>query len=138
MVMNSTSNGLSADLLRDLAESSLLQLEEDERIWKLYIFRPEAGRTTHLEHRIYSKLKADGRLSLVTFAVHTPSAGKQTRSAVARVPDLSVDALDQIIERIRQETNTGSSEYEEMDLSHLDTVAEQLEYLRTQGEVDNR
>ena len=117
------------DLLADLSASGPVHLEPDERLWKVYIFRPAAGRATHLEHRIYSKLKPSGHLALVTFAAHRPNGGPPVRSGVARVPELSREDLGHIIDTIRRQTNAADDEYAEVDLSHLATLPEQLEYL---------
>ena len=57
------------DLLHDLSTKDLLQLTSGERLWRLFIFRPLAGRATRLEHRIYTKIKSDGHLAMVSFAV---------------------------------------------------------------------
>lgn len=125
-------NGV-AGVIRDLTADGLLPLDDGERLWKLYIFRPEAGRATGLEHRIYTKIKPGGNLALVTFAMHTPAAGQAARSGIARVPDISVDALDHIIDVIRRETQTGADEYTEIDLTKLPSWDEQLAYLQRLG-----
>ena len=59
------------EILDDLNVHNLLSLGPGERLWKLYCFRT-VGHATGLRHRIYTKQKADGRLALVTFAVHNP------------------------------------------------------------------
>ena len=53
----SATGALVQAVLADISASGPVQLEPDERLWKVYIFRPASGRATHLEHRIYSKLK---------------------------------------------------------------------------------
>jgi len=110
----------TAGARNDLTAGNLLA--PGERPWRLYIFRPAAGRATRLEHRIYVICKPDGRLVLVTFAVHTPVEGRAVRSGIARVPDLAVSDLDRIIEAIRRQVQ--AVEYEEVDLSRLETVKE--------------
>ncbi|MCX6030643.1 MAG: hypothetical protein NT169_15270 [Chloroflexi bacterium] len=117
-------------------EFGLLQLAPGERLWKLYIFCPAAGRATRLEHRIYTKRKADGRLALVTFAVHTPGEGRTVRSAIARVPDLAVSDLDRIIAAIRHRVQ--AVECEELDLSNMTTLEEQLEQVGRWQIADGR
>jgi hypothetical protein len=117
------------DLLADLSFTGPVHLEADERLWKVYIFRPATGRATQLEHRIYSKLKPGGYLALVTFAAHRPNGGPPVRSAVAHVPNLSREDLGHIIDSIRRQTKANEDEYHEVDLSHLATLPEQLEYL---------
>jgi hypothetical protein len=120
------------EVVRDLLVEQLLPFEEGDRLWKLYVFSPASGRATHLQHRIYSKVKPDGRLAMVTFAVHSPVEGLSTRSAIAHVPDLRAEALDHVIETIRRETQVGPDEYLEIDVSHLKSVSEQLAYVREQ------
>ena len=114
------------NLFADLVTDDLLTLGPGERLWKLYCFRPTAGNATGLEHRIYTKIKPDGRLALVTFAVHTPVEGCAVRSALARVPDLSADHLDHLITAIRSQTGATADDYDELDLSGLPTLEEQL------------
>jgi hypothetical protein len=135
MVTSSSVKATHADaeepeVVRDLLVERLLPLEEGDRLWKLYIFSPAGGRATHLQHRIYSKVKPDGHLAIVTFAVHSPVEGQAARSAIARVPDLKADALEHIIETIRRETQVGPDEDLEIDVSHLKSVSEQLAYVR--------
>jgi hypothetical protein len=143
--MNSDANCAcpgSAEILADLAATDLLQLQPDERLWKLYCFRTP-GHATGLRHRIYTKLKASGRLALVTFAAHDPqpwsnhddhaSADAEpaplagpVRSGIARVPDLSVNDLDRVVAAMRQ---SNAVVYEEIDLSAFDTLVDQLAWL---------
>jgi hypothetical protein len=114
-----------ADLLRD----NLLHIKPGERLWKLYCFWSAEGRATQLRHRIYTKLKTDGRLALVTFAVHTPAAGRSVRSNIVRVPDLPVQALDRILSAIIAERKTSSQEVDMLDLSAIDSLEEQIRQL---------
>ena len=111
----------------DLVDENLLRLEPNERLWKLYCFWSAEGRTTQLRHRIYTKVKRDGRLALVTFAVHTPVAGRSVRSNIVRVPDLPIEALDRIIGAIVAQTRSGPDEIDEFDLSSMTTLEEQLQ-----------
>lgn len=121
------------DLARDVLDERLLDLKEGERLWKVYLFRPASGRATRLEHRIYTKRKTDGRLALVTFAVHTPAGGQTVRSKIMRVPDLMPEHLDRIIEAIRAQTHAGPGEYEDIDLSEVESLDEQLDLVREGG-----
>lgn len=117
------------EILNDLLNEDLLQLEAGDRLWKLYCIRPADGVATDLRHRIYTKQKPDGTLSLVTFAVHNPG-GPQTppvRSAIARVASLTPEALDHIITAIRKQTSTEQDRCDEVDLRNLPTVEAQIE-----------
>jgi DNA-binding GntR family transcriptional regulator len=115
----------SSEVLSDLRDADLLHLAPGERLWKLYCFQAADGQATRLRHRIYTKVKADGRLALVTFAVHTPAAGRSVRSNIARVADLPAEALDRIIEAIRAQTRAAEG-FEAIDLSHLPDLDAQL------------
>jgi hypothetical protein len=120
------------EIRADLLDEDLLKLGPGERLWRLYCIRPQSGQATDLRHRIYTKHKADGRLALVTFAAHNPG-GKTVRSGIARVPDLSIESLDRIIEAIRQQTPSSGDDCETLDLGHLPTVEEQIEWLEKAG-----
>jgi hypothetical protein len=131
MTTLSYTHSCSADpeVRADLLGDNLLHIEPGERLWKLYCFWAAEGRATHLRHRIYTKLKTDGRLALVTFAVHTPVAGRSVRSNLVRVPDLPVQALDRIISAIIAQITSSSEEINELDLSAIDSLEEQLRQL---------
>lgn len=122
------------EILSDLVDQNLLELQPGERLWKLYCFR-DADHPTGLRHRIYTKKKADGRLALLTYAVHNPPAEgadandtRPVRSALARVPDLSPADLDRLIAAMRAQA--GSDICEEVDLSGQNQLADQLARLR--------
>ncbi|MEJ5198164.1 MAG: hypothetical protein WHX53_04500 [Anaerolineae bacterium] len=117
------------EVLNDLLDDDLLQLQEDERLWKLYCFRSAEGQRTQLRHRIYTKIKPNGRLALVTFAVHTPVAGRSVRSNIARVPDLPAEMLDRIIQAILAQAHIAPDGFELLDLSGFSTLAEQWDAL---------
>jgi hypothetical protein len=110
----------------DLLDGDLLHMRPGERLWKLYCFWSASGRSTQLRHRIYTKLKTDGRLALVTFAVHTPAPGQTVRSNIVRVPDLPTQALDRIIAAIIAQTHTAPQELDELDLSEIGALEQQL------------
>jgi hypothetical protein len=129
--------GGPGEILADLIDEDLLGLQPGERLWKLYCFR-DAGHPTQLRHRIYTKEKADGRLALVTFAVHNPARDgadmdetPPVRSALARVPDLSPGDLDRLIVAMRAQA--GSNACEEMDLSQNGPLENQLARLHSQA-----
>jgi hypothetical protein len=130
-----------AEILNDLITEDLLALQDGERLWKLYCFR-EAGHATGLRHRIYTKRKADGRLALITFAVHNPPHEPHSeangappepppvRSSIARVPDLSAEDLDRLIAAMRQQM--ASDACEELDLTACTALDVQFERLAIQ------
>ena len=62
--------------------------------------------------------------------------GVPQKSSVARVPKISRDQLEDIIQNVVRKTNTGPDEFEELDLSDFLTIDEQLEFLKQQDRVD--
>ena len=118
------------EVYEHLAVQDLLELLPGERLWKLFCFRTADGPTASLEHRIYTKCKPDGVLALITFAVQGPVGGPTLRSRIAHVPEISQGDLDHIIDRIRSQTDTSATEYQEVDLSHLPSLSEQWTYLQ--------
>lgn len=128
------------EILADL-DADLLNLQPGERLWKLFCFR-SPSHATGLRHRIYTVRKADGRLALVTFAVHNPlnahdghnghSTPRLVRSGIARVPDLSVGDLDHIIGAVQRQAQTTADICEEVDLTAFGTLQEQVAWLEAQ------
>ncbi|MGQ9491044.1 MAG: hypothetical protein ACUVR4_09055 [Anaerolineae bacterium] len=129
------------EILADL-DDDLLDMQPGERLWKLYCFRT-AGHATNLRHRIYTKCKPDGRLALITFAVHNPHRArdganghpirKAVRSGIARVPDLTMEDLDRIIAAIRHQVQATAETCEEIDLTRFATLQEQIAWLEEQS-----
>ena len=133
--MNDVANPCPAgpEVKADLLDDDLLRLEPGERLWKLYCFRSVAGQKTQLRHRIYTKRKQDGRLALVTFAVHTPDGQRSVRSNIARVADLPVEALDRVITAILTQIRATPEHFDELDLSGYASLAEQRAVLLGQA-----
>ena len=63
-------------------------------------------------------------------------SGIPQKNSVTRVPEISKDQLDYIIQNVVRKTNTGPDEFEELDLSMFSTIDEQLEFLKQQDRVD--
>jgi len=113
----------------------LLRIKKGERLYKFYYFRPVAGRRYHFEYRILTKEKTNGMLEMVSYNFKILS-GVPEKSSVTRVPEISKDQLENIIQNVVRKTNTGSDEFEELDLSEFSTIDEQLEFLKQQDRVD--
>ncbi len=128
--------GGPAEIVSDLIEEDLLELRPGERLWKLYCFQ-DADHPTRLRHRIYTKEKVDGRLAMLTFAVHNPPRDERdpneapsVRSALARVPDLAASDLERLIRAMQ--AAAASSACEEVDLTGQRRLDDQLAWLRNQ------
>ncbi len=62
--------------------------------------------------------------------------GVPKKSSITRVPKISKEQLDHIVQNIIRKTNTDSDEFEELDLSEFSSIDAQIEFLKRQGRVD--
>jgi hypothetical protein len=116
-------------------DNYLLRIGKGERLYKFYYFRPVAGRREHFEYRILTKEKANGMLEMVSYNFKIVS-GEPQKSSITRVPEISKDQLEDIIQNVVRKTNTGPDEFEELDLSMFSTIDEQLKFLKEYDRVD--
>ncbi len=113
----------------------LMRIGKGERLYKFYYFRPMAGRRENFEYRILTKEKKNGMLEMVSYNFKIVSSVPQ-KSSITRVPEISKDQLEDIVQNVVRKTNTGPDEFEELDLSTFSTIDEQLEFLQDQDRVD--
>jgi hypothetical protein len=113
----------------------LMRIKKNERLYKFYYFRPVAGRHYHFEYRILSKEKINGMLEMVSYNFKIEN-GVPQKSSITRVPEISEEQLDQIVQNVFRKTNTDSDEFEEVDLSEFSSIDEQIEYLKSRDRVD--
>jgi hypothetical protein len=114
----------------------LMRIKRGERLYKFYYFRPMAGRHYHFEYRILSKEKNNGMLEMVSYNFKIEN-GVPKKTSITRVPKISKEALDQIVQNVIGKTNTDSDEFEELDLSEFSSIDEQIEFLKRQDRVDS-
>ena len=62
--------------------------------------------------------------------------GVPQKSAITKVPKISKEQLEEIIQNVRMKTNTGPDEFEELDLSGFSTIDEQIDFLKQRDRVD--
>lgn len=117
-------------LLQKLINGLQLRLQAGERLWKLYFLRPARGRDQRVEHHIYTKEQADGRITLVSYNLHCTDGGQPVISGLARAKDIPKEALNQVIWNVVRKSQIGPDELEVVDLSDLATVDEQVQRLR--------
>lgn len=113
----------------------LMRIKQGERLYKFYYFRPSAGRHYHFEYRILSKEKINGMLEMVSYNFKIEN-GVSMKSSITRVPEISKEQLDQIVQNVVRKTNTDSDEFEEVDLSGYTSIAEQIEFLKQRDRID--
>ena len=115
-------------------DNYLLRIGQGERLHKFYYFRPIAGRREHFEYRILSKEKTNGMLEMVSYNFKIVSGAPQ-KSSITRVPDISKQQLEAIVQNVMRKTNTSPDEFEELDLSEFSTIDKQIEFLKQQDRV---
>ena len=113
----------------------LMRIKQGERLYKFYYFRPMAGRHYHFEYRILTKEKINGTLEMVSYNFKIQN-GEPQKSAITRVPKISKEQLDQIVQNVIIKTNTASDEFEKIDLSEFSTIDEQIEFLKRRDRID--
>ena len=113
----------------------LMRINKGERFYKFYYFRPVAGRHIHFEYRILTKEKINGMLEMVSYNFKIEN-GVPQKSSITRVPKISKEQLDEIVQNVMRKTNTSPDEFEELDLSGFSTIDEQIEFLKRRNRVD--
>lgn len=113
----------------------LIRIKKGERLYKFYCFRPVAGRHYHFEYRILTKEKINGMLEMVSYNFKIEN-GVPKKNSITRVPKISKEQLEEIVQNVRIKTNTGPDEFEELDLSGFATIDEQIEFLKRRDRVD--
>ena len=114
----------------------LMRIKKGERLYKFYYFRPMAGRHYHFEYRILSKEKINGKLEMVSYNFKIEN-GVPKKSSITRVPKISKEQLDQIVQNVTRKTNTDTDEFEELDLSEFSSIDAQIEFLKRYDRVDS-
>jgi len=113
----------------------LMKIRRGERLYKFYYFRPIAGRGEHFEYRILAKEKTNGMLEMVSYNFKI-IGGVPQKTSITRVPDISKEQLDDIVQNVMRKTNTSPDEFEELDLSGFSTIDEQIEFLKQEDRAD--
>ncbi len=113
----------------------LIRIKQGERLYKFYYFRPIAGRHFHFEYRILTKEKINSTLEMVSYNFKIDN-GVPQKSSITRVPKISKEQLEEIVQNVMRKTNTGPDEFEELDLSGFLTIDDQIEFLKRRDRVD--
>jgi hypothetical protein len=114
----------------------IMKVGKGERLYKFYFFRPVAGRDQHFEYRMLTKEKANGMLEMVSYSFKIVD-GLPVKRGIMRVPEVSKDQLEGVVQNMVRRTNTEPDEFEELDLSGFSTIDEQIEFLKKQDRADS-
>ena len=112
--------------------SAIMNLEKGEKFYKFFFFRPQAGRHIQFEYRVFTKLKADGKLELTAYNFKVVD-GQPHKGEVLSSSEVPPEQLLDLFRGVMRSTNTLPHEFEELDLSRFATVQEQIDYLKAQG-----
>ena len=113
----------------------LIGIKQGERPYKFYYFRPMAGRHYHFEYRILTKENIHGMLRMVSYNFKIEN-GVPQKNSITKVPKISKEQLEEIVQNVMRKTNTSPDEFEELDLTGFSTIDEQIEFLKRQDRVD--
>lgn len=114
---------------------AILALDQGERFYKFFFFRPRWGRHNHFEYRVFTKEKLDGKLAMAAYNFKIENS-QPSKGNVLSAPNVPKEALMSIIQGVMRRTKTSPEEFEELDLSRFATVDEQIEFLKSSGRGD--
>ena len=129
-MINDVAHTTYPGVLADLADGAILRLEPDERLWKLYFLRPAQGRDQQIEHRIYTKLQADGQIGLVSYTLRALPGSQPVKTGLATARDILETTLNQLIWNVVRQSQIGPDELEIIDLSEFASFEAQMVHLR--------
>ena len=129
-MINDVTSALYPGVFPDLVGGSILRLEPGERLWKLYFLRPAWGRDDRVEHRIYTKLQADGKIGLVSYNFKMPPGSRPVKTALAYARDIPESTLNQLIWNVVRQSQIGPDELEIIDLTGFDSFEAQIAHVR--------
>ena len=111
----------------------LMRLAPGERFFKFFILsQPGNTPQSRVEHRIITKEHADGTLEMISYNAWSVDGHSEKRDVI-RVPSLSKELLDRLVERVRASSKDPQATFREIDLSQCPTVTDQLAQLAKLG-----
>jgi len=106
----------------------MLRIMKGEKIFKIFIFKPKAGKEQNFEYRIITKEMINGLLELVSYNFKIIDNIPQ-KSSITRAVDINKEKINDIISSVMQMTNISAEEIEEIDLSKFETIEKQIDFL---------
>ncbi len=113
----------------------MLRINKGEKLYKIFIFKPNAGKVNSFEYRILTKEMKNGLLELVSYNFKIVDNIPQKYS-IMRATDVGKEKIKSIINNVKQTTNTSEEEFEEIDLSIFDTIEEQIKFLEKRERIN--
>ena len=112
----------------------MLRINKGEKLYKFFIFKPNAGKENSFEYRILTKEMKNGMLELVSYNFKIIDNIPQKYS-IMRASDIDKEKINDIISNVMQITNTSATEFEEIDLSCFDTIEEQIKFMEKRDRI---
>ena len=113
----------------------MLRMKKDEKIYKIFIFHPEADKEQNFEYRILTKEMKNGLLELVGYNFKIID-GIPKKSSITRATDIDKEKIKSVINNVMLMTKTTSEEFEEIDLSIFDSIEEQIKFLEKRDRIN--
>ena len=119
---------LQKDIPEQKDDPFMLKINKGEKMFKIFIFRPEAGEEQKFEYRIFTKKMKNGMLELVSYNFKNVDDTPQ-KFSITRATDIDIDKIKSIIDNVMKITDATIEEFEEIDLSIFNSLKEQIEFL---------
>ncbi len=123
------------DIPEQKSDLFMLKIDEGEKIFKIFIFRPEAGKEQNSEYRILTKELKNGMLELVSYNFKIIDDVPQKYS-ITRATEITKEKITDIISGVMEMTKSTIEEFEEIDLSVFNTLEGQIEFLEERDRID--
>ncbi|MDP8204347.1 MAG: hypothetical protein P9L95_07440, partial [Candidatus Tenebribacter mawsonii] len=106
---------LQKDIPEQKDDPFMLKINKGEKMFKIFIFRPEAGEEQNFEYRIFTKKMKNGMLELVSYNFKNVDDTPQ-KFSITRATDIDIDKIKSIIDNVMKITDATIEEFEEIDL----------------------
>ena len=105
-----------------------MRIEKGEKLYKIFIFRPQAGRSMNFEYRILTKETQNGLLEMASYNFKIVDNIPQ-KTSIMRSQNIPKEQMDNIVSNMRLSTKTSLDEFEEIDLSVFNSIEDQIKFL---------
>lgn len=109
-------------------DTFMFKLDDGEKLYKFWFFRPAAGKDINFQYRIMTKEKMNGLLDLVSYNFKIVG-GIPQKNSITHAEDITKDKIEDIVQNVMISSKTTAEEFEELDLTHFDNINEQINFL---------
>ena len=117
---------------------SIMKLEKDEKLYKIYRFFPKKNPGYHFEYRILTKINKNGKLEMASYNYKVVD-GKVSKGNVTRVTDMVPEEMDSIVQGMKRNLEQVSpSHLEIIDLTKYESIEDQIDALKELDKVSTQ